>query len=101
MKFDPSEHSSIQLSEIQLFPIKQQKSLVCFASCVLNEQIYLGCIALHCDLLNKSFRCVYPTKKFKDGKELPIYHPIIKEAGEAIQRAIIAEWECLIGTVYL
>lgn len=92
---------NMKISEIQITPIKPQKSLAGFASCVLNEQIYLGGIAIHCDLANKSFRCVYPTKKFKDGKELPIYHPITKEAGEAIQRAIIAEWECLIGTVYL
>jgi DNA-binding cell septation regulator SpoVG len=90
----------LTISEIQITPIKPQKSLVGFASCILNGQLYIGCIAIHCDLLNQSFRCVYPTKKFKDGKEIPLYHPITKEAGEAIQKAIVGEWEYLINTVY-
>lgn len=92
--------SKLTISEIQITPIKPQKSLVGFASCILNNQIYLGGIAIHCDLLNKSFRCVYPTKKFKDGNEIPIYHPICREAGEAIQKILITEWENLIKTEY-
>jgi len=90
----------IKISEIQITPIKPQKSLVGFASAVINDQIYIGCIAIHCDLLNQSFRCVYPTKKFKDGKELPIYYPINKQAGEAIQKAIVTAWENLIKREY-
>ncbi len=99
MRRDSSD-PSICISEIQLFPIKPHKSLVGFASCVLNGQVYIGGIALHCDLANQSFRCVYPTKKFRDGKEMPIYHPITREAGEAIQKAIVTEWENLIKREY-
>ncbi len=90
----------LMITEIQITPIKPQKSLVGFASCVINDQIYLGCIAIHCDLLNQSFRCVFPTKKFKDGKELPVYYPISKEAGQVIQRPIINAWENLIKREY-
>ena len=90
----------MKISEISITPIKPQKSLVGFASCIINGQIYCGCIGIHCDLLNQSFRCVYPTKKFKGGKEIPLYHPITKEAGEAIQKAIIVEWENLIKREY-
>ena len=90
----------LSIDEIQISPINPQKSLVGFASVVLDGSLYLGCIAIHCDLLNQSFRCVYPTKKFKDGKEIPIYRPITKEAGEAVQKAIITEWENLIKREY-
>ena len=90
----------MKISEIQLTMIKPQGSLVGFASAVINDQIYVGCIAIHNDLLNESFRCVYPTKRFKDGNELPIYHPINKQAGEALQTAIITEWENLIKREY-
>ena len=89
----------MEISEIRLTPIKPRQSLVAFASCVVDRQFYFGGIAIHCDLLNKSFRCVFPTKQVA-GKELPIYHPITKEAGEAIQRAIIIEWENLIKRAY-
>ncbi len=91
--------NKIMISEIHITPIKPQKSLVGFASCVINNQIYLGSIAIHCDITNNSFRCVYPTKKFKEGRELPIFYPINKETGQAIQNAVIAEWEFVIHTV--
>ncbi len=90
----------LMITEIQITPIKPQKSLVGFASVVLDGSVYLGCIAIHCDLLNKGFRCVYPTKKFNDGKEIPVFHPITKEAGDSIQKAIISEWENLIKREY-
>lgn len=86
-------HNKLIVSEIQITPIKPQNGLVGFASCVLNNQVYLGCIAIHCDLLNQSFRCVYPTKKLKSGQDIPVFHPISREAGEAIQRAIIIQFE--------
>lgn len=92
--------NKLTISEVNLTPIRPIKSLVGFASIVLGKQVYLGCIAIHCDLSNKSFRCVYPVKKFKDGKEIPVYHPISKEAGDAIQQAIITEWENLIKREY-
>lgn len=90
----------MEISEIQITPIKPRESLVAFASCVVDRQIYLGGIAIHCDLLNQSFRCVYPTKKFGDGKEIPIYHPISKEAGLTVQKAIVTAWENLIKEKY-
>jgi len=90
----------LTIDEISLTPIAPQKSLVGFASCCLNKSIRLDCLAIHTDLLNRSFRIVYPVRRFPNGKEIPIYRPITKEAGDAIQKAIVTEWENIIKSEY-
>jgi len=90
----------MEISEIRITPIKQRQSLVAFASCVVDRQFYFGGIAIHCDLTNHSFRLVFPTKKFPNREEVPLYHPINKEAYNHIQKAIVIQWENLIKREY-
>ena len=85
-----------EIGEINITPLKQQGSLVGFATCVLNGWFYFGGIAIHTDLANRGFRICYPTKMLRNGQQIPIYHPITKEVAEKIQDAIISEWERLI-----
>ena len=86
-----------EVSEINLYPIKQQGSLLGFASCVVNGWFYFGGLAIHTDLPTRGLRLVYPTKKTFSGKQIPLYHPISKDAAEKVQIAITAEWERLIN----
>ena len=88
---------TLEISEVSIVPVKPQDGLVGFAGCVINKQFYLGGIAIHCDLANRGgFRLVWPTRKLKNGGEIPLCHPISKEVGEKIQDVIISEWETLI-----
>lgn len=87
-----------EVSEVTLMLMKPQKgeTLGGFASLVVNR-IYIGGIAIHLDALNRSIRTVYPTKKLRNGQQIPLAHPINKQLGDKIQDAIAKEWRRLIS----
>jgi len=85
---------TIQISEIQIIPVKPKEGLVAFASCVINNDIYIGNIAIYTSPSTQSgFRLVYPVKILPNGKEIHCVHPINKEAGELISKAIIEKYK--------
>ena len=89
------------ISEIQITLIKPQGSLVAFASCVVNDALYIGDIAIHSSLTNtEGFRLVYPDKTLPSGKKLNCVYPINKESGAIISGAIIGEYKKLILKVW-
>ncbi len=86
----------MQISEIQILPIKSQDGLVAFASIVLNNQLFLGSIGIYKRLDGKGYRITYPTKKVGN-KSINIFHPINKEAGAEIERTILDKAEQILG----
>jgi len=85
--------NKINLTEIKVTPVKQNNGLVGFASAILNDQIYLGCIGIYSSLSSpEGFRLVYPTKMLSNGTSLSIFHPITREAGLSIQEIIVSEY---------
>lgn len=78
------------VSEVNITPVKTSGSLVAFASCVINGSLYLGSIGLHSLLDGSGYRIVYPTKKVGN-RHMHICHPITKEAGQAIEKAIVGK----------
>lgn len=79
-----------KVSEVQIVPIKAQNGLIAFASIVIDDSLYLGSIGVHSRIDGSGYRLTYPTKPV-GGRDLNIYHPINKEASEAIERAIFAK----------
>ena len=92
-----SKRKTFEVGEVTLHPIKQQGSLLGFASCIIGNSFYLGGLAVHTDLPTRGLRLVYPTKKTLSGQEIPLYHPINKDASERVRLAIALEWERLIN----
>lgn len=89
--------SDLLISEILIIPIKPQGSLVAFGSCVVNDDLYIGDIGIHSSLTNtEGFRLVYPDKTLPNGKRVNCVHPINKESGEVISKAIIGGYKKLI-----
>lgn len=88
-------NNKIKISEIEITPVKPQNGLVAFASCVIDEKLYLSSIAI-LTRLEGGFRLTYPTKKIGE-HSLNIYHPINKGTGKAIETAIINKYNELIG----
>jgi len=87
----------IVVSEIQVIPVNPKDGLVAFASCVVNNQFYIGNLTIHSSLsASNGFRVVYPTKVLHNGKSLRIVYPINKESGAIIQRCIVEEYLKLI-----
>ena len=85
--------SEIEISEIQVIPVKPKEGLVAFASCIVNKALYVGNIAIYTSpSTQEGFRLVYPVKTLPNGKEINCVHPINKEAGEAILKEIIRKF---------
>ena len=85
--------SNISVSDIQIFPVRPQNGLIAFVSCIVNDVIYIGNIALFTSFTNPSgFRLVYPNKRLPNGQDASCVHPITKEAGLAISGAIIEKY---------
>jgi stage V sporulation protein G len=85
--------NEIVISEIQIIPVKPKDGLVAFASCVVNNQFYLGNIAIYSSpFASEGFRLVYPTKILHNGTRMNIVYPINKETGEIIQKRIVEEY---------
>lgn len=80
----------LKISEINVLPFKNQGGFCGFASCVINNQFYVGNIAIYTSPgTQQGFRLVFPNKKLASGKVVDCFHPINKEAGEIVSSAII------------
>lgn len=83
----------LRITEVQIVPVKPKDGLVAFASCVINGTLYAGNIAVHTSLsAADGLRLVYPDKILPNGKVINCFHPITKEAGEKIRKAIISKY---------
>lgn len=86
--------SELEISEIQIIPVKPKDGLIAFASCVINKSLYIGNIAIYTSSsLKEGYRLVYPMKVLPNGKEINCVHPINKETGDSISEAIIKKFK--------
>lgn len=80
----------LKVSEVQIRVIKPKDGLVGFASCVIENAIYLSSIGIFSRLDGNGYRITYPTKKVGQS-DLQIFHPINKEISLAIEKVITDE----------
>jgi len=81
---------AMEVTEVNIVSVKAVDGLVAFASCVINGQLYLGSMGVHRRLDGSGYRITYPTKRI-GRRELNYYHPLSKEAGSAIEQAIVTK----------
>jgi len=92
--------SEIVISEIQIIPVKPKDGLVAFASCVINNQFYIGNIAIYTSPTSSDgFRLVFPSKTLPTGKQIQSVYPINRQAYEIVKKAIIQKFEELMARV--
>lgn len=77
----------MKISEVKICPVKPQDGLVAFASVVIDDNIYLGSIAVY-TRLDGSYRILYPTKRIGT-KYLNVFHPINSECGKQLENLIV------------
>ena len=83
----------LEISEIQIIPIKPQNGLCAFVSFILNEQFYIGNIAIYTSpSAPQGFRLVFPQKKLASGQVVDCFHPINKEAEQQVTSAIVKKY---------
>jgi len=86
----------VKVNEIELIPVKFQEGLTFFANFILDEKYFLGNVAIYRLKDGSGFRLVYPTKKLTNGTQTPIFYPISKDIGQAIQDKVSLEAEKLL-----
>ena len=92
--------NELVVSEIQIIPVKPKDGLIAFASAVVNNQFYMGNIAIYTSPSSSDgYRLVYPIKVLPNGKEINCVHPINKEVGKTVHDAIIERYEQLMCDV--
>ena len=85
--------NEILISEITIVHIKPNEGLLGFASCVLNNQFYVGNIAIYTSPnTSHGFRLVFPNKRLVSGQIVDCFHPINKEAEKVVSSAIIKKY---------
>ena len=84
-----------KITEVNIIPIRPKDGLVAIASCVINNEFYLGSIGIY-TVLKGGYRLTYPNKK-SGTSTINIFHPISQELGDAIEDAVIKEYENLIS----
>ena len=85
----------ITISEIQIVPIKPKDGLVAFASFIINNQFYIGDIAIYTRPSGEDYRLVYPSKILPNGKLINCVHPINRHTAEIIKEAVIKAYQDL------
>jgi len=89
--------TDLLISEVEILPIKPRNGLIAFASCVINNQFYIGNIAIYSSPKSTDgYRLVYPIKTLPNGKTVHCLHPINRDAGETVTKAIIGRYKVLI-----
>ncbi len=85
--------NKLEISEIQIVPIKPQNGLVGFATAIINEQFKIGNLAVYSAPRSPlGFRLVFPQKKLASGQVVDCFHPITKEAEQQVTSAIVRRY---------
>ena len=81
----------LNLSEIQIIPVKAQDGLVAFVSFVIDNHLYLGSVGI-ITRPEGGYRLLYPSKKV-GARNINIFHPINKDFAESIEKEVISKLE--------
>ena len=65
-----------------------KEGLVAFTSCVINNQFYVGDIAIYTRHNGEDYRLVYPCKVLPNGKKINCFQPINREAADQLKEKI-------------
>ena len=85
--------NDIKISEINIIPIKPQNGLIGFASCVINNALYIGDIAVYTSFNTHGYRLVFPDKILNNGKKIQCVHPINSKTTDIFTKAIVNKLE--------
>ena len=81
------------ISKIQIKRVIPDNGLVGFASCVINDSLYLGNIAIFTRLGDiKRMRLVFPVKEVGD-KKIDVFHPLTSDFYYALEEAITDKYK--------
>ena len=78
----------MKITRVKITRIQPTSGMVAFADIVLEEQLLLSSIAIHEKRDGSGYRLTYPSK-MSGRYEFPIFHPVSREFGLRIEKAVI------------
>jgi stage V sporulation protein G len=84
-----------KITEVQIFTCKYNNGLLGFAKCVIDDDLYLGSIAIYSKLDGTGYRLKFPNKKVGDNM-INLYHPINKDFAKQLEDAIVDKYKEII-----
>jgi len=85
----------MNITEVNITPVKPFNGLVAFASIVVDTNLYLSSIAIYVRM-DGSPRLLYPTKKTGE-HSINVFHPINRAASAQIETAIFEKYNELLN----
>jgi DNA-binding cell septation regulator SpoVG len=87
----------LDVSTIHIRLANGKDGLIGWASCIVNDAIYLNNIAIRRVLDGRTI-LTYPSKKTKNDLKYYFFNPINREAKAALENAILAKFQEMGGT---
>ena len=84
----------IEISDVQIIPFRPRDGHLGFASCVINNQFYLGDIAIFSRPAG-GIRLGFPVKKLTNGATVDIFKPLNHDVERLIEKAVLERYESL------
>ena len=85
---------NLRISQIEIIPFRPKSGHLGFASCVINEQFYLGDIAIF-SRPQGGIRLGFPVKKLANGMTVDICKPLNQGVEKAVEVAVLQRYEAL------
>ena len=86
----------INLSEINVTPVRPSNGLSAFCSFVINDSFFVGDVAIYSRLDGSGYRLVYPIKVLSNGAKINCFYPINHKSAQAIEEQIFRVFSNLI-----
>jgi DNA-binding cell septation regulator SpoVG len=86
--------NQIRISQVEVVPFRPKSGHLGFASCVINDQFYLGDIAIF-SRPTGGIRLGFPVKKLANGETIDIFKPLNQEAEKTVESAVMERYEAL------
>lgn len=80
------------ITKIKIKKLIPNKGHIGFVSCVIDDWLYLGNIAIFSRLNSDNIRLVFPEKKIGD-KKISIFYPLTTEAYFELERVILENFK--------
>ena len=86
---------NIELTEIQITPIRPREGLLAFCNFIINGSFFVGDVGIH-SRFDGTYRLVYPSKTLLNGVTINVFHPINSEVGVEIEKQVQKAYEELL-----
>lgn len=86
--------NQIKISQVEIIPFRPRNGHLGFASCVINDQFYIGDMAIFSRPAG-GIRLGFPVKQLANGSAIDILKPLNETVEKVIEAAVLEKFESL------